>query len=147
MSFNKTNRSDSAQNDSFKMLCRNFAMQSSAHGLRRAAAARSLYTRIFWISVFILALICCTFHCSFLVKNFLSYPRMTITEEIHADEISFPSITVCNLNIFKKSYIDKQFEMLRQMTQTHQPNHSMNPYEIDPTAFCYKSIDEFFVQE
>ncbi|GFS66341.1 acid-sensing ion channel 4-B [Nephila pilipes] len=137
------NYSDSSQSSTFYMLCRNFAVQSSAHGLRRAATARSAYTRIFWITVFVMALICCTFHCSFLVKTFLSYPRMTITEEIHADEISFPSITVCNLNIFKKSYIDKQFEMLRQMTQTLHLNTSVNPSEIDPTAFCYKSIDEF----
>ncbi|GFX90999.1 amiloride-sensitive sodium channel subunit beta [Trichonephila clavipes] len=42
-----------------------------------------------------------------------------------------------------ESYIDKQFEMLRQMTQTLHLNNSMNPSEIDPTAFCYKSIDEF----
>ncbi|GFS33817.1 acid-sensing ion channel 4 [Trichonephila inaurata madagascariensis] len=33
--------------------------------------------------------------------------------------------------------------MLRQMTQTLHLNNSMNPSEIDPTAFCYKSIDEF----
>ncbi|GBL92598.1 Acid-sensing ion channel 4 [Araneus ventricosus] len=143
MSSDKYNHPDSTQNSSFYIICRNFAMQSSAHGLRRAASARSVYTRIFWITVFVMALICCTFHCSFLVKNFLSYPRMTITEEIHADEIGFPSITVCNLNIFKKSYIDQQFEKLRQMTQSPPANNSMNPSEIDPTAFCYKSIYEF----
>lgn len=102
MSVIKSASQEPQQNGSFYTLCRNFAVQSSAHGLRRAATARSLYTRIFWVTVFILALICCTFHCSFLVKTFLSYPRMTITEEIHADEITFPSITVCNLNIFKK---------------------------------------------
>ncbi|GBL96527.1 Acid-sensing ion channel 4 [Araneus ventricosus] len=128
---------DSTRNSSFYIICRNFAMQSSAHGLQRAASARSVYIRIFWLTVFIVALICCTFHCSFLVKKFLSYPRMTITEEIHADEIDFPSITVCNLNIFKK------FEMLRQMTRNPPANNSMNPSEIDPTAFCYKSIYEF----
>lgn len=88
--------------NSFCTLCRRFAVQSSAHGLRRAATARSTYTRIFWVIVFFLALIGCIFHCSFLIKTYLSYPRMTITEEIHADEITFPSITVCNLNVFKK---------------------------------------------
>ncbi|KAG8178736.1 hypothetical protein JTE90_027054 [Oedothorax gibbosus] len=143
MSTDKNTHPDIQQDGSFYTLCQNFAVQSSAHGLRRAATARSIHTRIFWVTVFMLALICCTFHCSFLVKTFLSYPRMTITEEIHADEITFPSITVCNLNIFKKSYIDRQFEILRQMTQTVPHNLSVTASEIDPTAFCYKSIDEF----
>ena len=101
-SIDPKNRSEMDESGSFCTLCRRFAIQSSAHGLKRAATARSTYTRIFWVVVFFLALTGCTFHCSFLIKTYLSYPRMTITEEIHADEISFPSITVCNLNVFKK---------------------------------------------
>lgn len=33
--------------------------------------------------------------------------------------------------------------MLRQVTQTFHQNISVSASEIDPTAFCYKSIDEF----
>ncbi|KFM76467.1 Amiloride-sensitive cation channel 4-A, partial [Stegodyphus mimosarum] len=102
-----------------------------------------MYTRVFWVTVFLLAMTGCTFHCSFLVRTYLSYPRMTITEEIHADEITFPSITVCNLNVYKKSYVDKQLEILRQVTQAFYYNATLSVAGIDPTAICYKPFEEF----
>ncbi|KAH7954366.1 hypothetical protein HPB49_018043 [Dermacentor silvarum] len=43
---------------------------------------------------------------SFLTSNYFSYPIMTATEEVHAEELHFPAITVCNLNLLRKSSFD-----------------------------------------
>ena len=43
------------------------------------------------------------YHISFLLTNYFDYPVATSTEEIHATELEFPTVTICNLNNVKKS--------------------------------------------
>ncbi|XP_050039758.1 acid-sensing ion channel 4-A-like [Dermacentor andersoni] len=96
---------DDEQERSFGALNRQFAERCTAHGFNRIASTRNL-RRFLWIAVVVVAVGGFLYHISFLTANYFSYPIMTATEEVHAEELHFPSITVCNLNLLRKSSFD-----------------------------------------
>ncbi|GIX94256.1 acid-sensing ion channel 1C [Caerostris darwini] len=97
-------------------LCKNFASQSTTHGLRRISETEGTIGKLLWTLIFFVALGGLTYHCSFLIQKYLKFSKVTTTEEIHAKELDFPALTVCNLNILKKSFIADQLEKNRNTT-------------------------------
>lgn len=89
-------------------LCKNFASQSTTHGVRRILETESNFGKFVWTVIFLTALAGCTYHCSFLILKYLRYEKVTTTEEIHSKELEFPALTVCNLNILKKNFLVDQ---------------------------------------
>ncbi|KAF8785859.1 Acid-sensing ion channel 4-A like protein [Argiope bruennichi] len=94
MSRDKHSHPDSSQNSSFYIICRNFAMQSSAHGLRRAASARSVY--------------------SIVVVNAYPSPRYGLCHTISVNQLSLQNVTTpglalglrLTLNIQRDEYLN-----------------------------------------
>ncbi|KAH7968657.1 hypothetical protein HPB52_010513 [Rhipicephalus sanguineus] len=93
---------DDEQEDSFGTLNRQFAERCTAHGFNRIASTHRL-RRMLWVVIVVVAVGGFLYHISFLTSNYFSYPIMTATEEVHAEELHFPAITVCNLNLLRKS--------------------------------------------
>lgn len=93
------------QEHSFGTLNREFAERCTAHGFNRIASTRRL-RRLLWAVIVVVAVGGFLYHISFLTSNYFSYPIMTATEEVHAEELHFPAITVCNLNLLRKSSFD-----------------------------------------
>ncbi|KAH8024966.1 hypothetical protein HPB51_002380 [Rhipicephalus microplus] len=93
------------QEQSFGTLNREFAERCTAHGFNRIASTRRL-RRLLWAVIVVVAVGGFLYHISFLTSNYFSYPIMTATEEVHAEELHFPAITVCNLNLLRKSSFD-----------------------------------------
>ncbi|XP_028966785.1 acid-sensing ion channel 1A [Galendromus occidentalis] len=89
---------------SFGELNEIFALSVTAHGFARIALTKKHRLRqIFW-TLFVIAAMCgFLYHISFLLSNYFDYPVSTSTEEIHATELDFPTVTICNLNNVKKT--------------------------------------------
>ncbi|GBL74822.1 Acid-sensing ion channel 1C [Araneus ventricosus] len=113
------------------VLCKNFASQSTIHGLRRISETENTVGKLLWTLIFLTALAGLTYHCSFLIQKYLRFSKVTTTEEIHAKELDFPALTVCNLNILKKSFIQDQLEKNQNTTF----NRSK--------GFCFESEETF----
>ncbi|XP_076330608.1 acid-sensing ion channel 4-A-like [Tachypleus tridentatus] len=110
-------------------LCEAFAYRSSAHGIPRIVTARGGFRKFMWLFVFVLAVGGFGYHSIVLITTYLSYPRLTTTDEIHATEIEFPSVTVCNVNSLKKEYFEKLFPVF----------NSSFPYQLHPSPIPSES--------
>lgn len=105
-------------NLSIKDLCREFAEQATTHGLRRIAETKTTFAKFFWTLFFLSALAGCFYHCSFLIQKYLKFAKVTTTEEIHAKELQFPALTVCNMNILKNDFFTEQ--LAKNENTTHE---------------------------
>ncbi|XP_067126307.1 acid-sensing ion channel 4-A-like [Centruroides vittatus] len=141
----KLNLEAQSQNSSLCGLCRSFAYRSSAHGVQRIASSQDNARRLMWSVVFLFAIAGCGFHSVYLILTYLSYPRMTITEEIHADHIDFPALTVCNLNPLKKSSIREHLLETHQSVSEfyNQDKYDDDDDEIEERGICFRSENEF----
>lgn len=99
-----------------KDLCREFAEQATTHGLRRIAETKTTFGKLFWTFVFLSALAGCFYHCSFLIQKYLKFSKVTTTEEIHAKQLEFPALTVCNMNILKNAFFTEQLSVNENTT-------------------------------
>ncbi|KAF8784707.1 Acid-sensing ion channel 1C like protein [Argiope bruennichi] len=113
------------------VLWKNFASQSTIHGLRRISETENTIGKVLWTLIFLTALAGLTYHCSFLIQKYLKFSKVTTTEEIHAKELDFPALTVCNLNILKKSFIQDQLEKNQNTTFKR------------TKGFCFESEESF----
>ena len=82
-----------------------FCADTTAHGLGRAAAAKSWVARLFWIAIFIAAFIYSILQICKSVVAYLSYPTKTDISLVNKEKLPFPAVTVCNINPFKQSEI------------------------------------------
>ncbi|XP_014813480.1 PREDICTED: proline-rich protein 36-like [Calidris pugnax] len=87
---------------------RAFAHSSSLHGISHvfaygaASLRRALWGGFFLGSLGLLGLVCAE-----RVAYFLSYPHVTKLDEVAAPNLTFPAITICNLNEFRFSKITR----------------------------------------
>ncbi|CAI5789459.1 acid-sensing ion channel 1C-like [Podarcis lilfordi] len=85
-----------------------FARGSSLHGLSHLVAhgSRSL-RRLLWALAFGGSLALLALVCAERVAYFLSYPHVTKLDEVAAPNLTFPAVTLCNLNEFRFSKITR----------------------------------------
>ncbi|XP_053265755.1 acid-sensing ion channel 3 isoform X1 [Podarcis raffonei] len=85
-----------------------FARGSSLHGLSHLVAhgSRSL-RRLLWALAFGGSLALLALVCAERVAYFLSYPHVTKLDEVAAPNLTFPAVTLCNLNQFRFSKITR----------------------------------------
>lgn len=87
---------------------REFCSDTTAHGLGRIAAATSWPARVFWIAIFGFAFLYSTIQISRSVKTYLSYPTKTDVTLVTKEQLTFPAVTICNINWpFKQSKLKK----------------------------------------
>ncbi|CAN7998564.1 unnamed protein product, partial [Ixodes hexagonus] len=145
------------------LLNKHFAERCTAHGFSRIASTGSNgLQRLTWVCIVIVAVGGFLYHISFLTSNYFSYPIMTATEEVHADELHFPSITVCNLNLMRKSFFEDYLKDVAAKSgypisaTTERPSGNLKTktkdlfspttkgYSYDDdTEVCYKTVEEF----
>ncbi|XP_038029590.2 acid-sensing ion channel 3 isoform X1 [Anas platyrhynchos] len=87
---------------------RAFASSSSLHGISHifAYGAVSL-RRVLWSVFFLGSLGLLLLVCAERVAYFLTYPHVTKLDEVAAHNLTFPAITICNLNEFRFSKITR----------------------------------------
>lgn len=82
---------------------REFCASTTAHGLGRAAEAKSRLARIFWMLIFTAAFILSVYQISSSFHDYLQFPTQTEVYLVNKERLFFPAVTVCNLNPFKLS--------------------------------------------
>ncbi len=81
-------------------------LQSTAHGIPRAARGPSLIRRLFWVLIFIVCFMSFIVQTGFLCARFFSFPVNTKLTVRTRKNVTWPAVTVCNLNKFSKDRID-----------------------------------------
>ena len=78
---------------------------TTIHGLGHVVKAKSAPSRLFWVTVFVLTLGGCTFSVLDRIVTFAKRPTATtIAVDSSQHNVSFPSVTICNLNSVRLSY-------------------------------------------
>ncbi|CAJ0606181.1 unnamed protein product [Cylicocyclus nassatus] len=93
----------------YKEIRHRFERQSTFHGISHAALAPNKRWRIFWYTAFWLCFLCLAVQIFFLVIKYLQYAK-TVDLDLKFENAPFPSITLCNLNPYKKSAINQNPE-------------------------------------
>ncbi|XGW10769.1 hypothetical protein V3C99_012346 [Haemonchus contortus] len=89
----------------YKEIRARFERQSTFHGISHAALAPNNRWRCFWYTAFWLCFFCLAIQIFFLVVKYLQYAK-TVDLDLKFENAPFPSITLCNLNPYKKSAIN-----------------------------------------
>ncbi|XP_022661100.1 acid-sensing ion channel 1-like isoform X2 [Varroa destructor] len=131
-------------NITFGELNEEFAMSVTAHGFARIALTKKHRIRqIFWMIFVICAVLGFLYHVSFLLGNYFDYPVSTSTEEIHAAELDFPAITLCNLNILKKTKFEAYLkDTIKRQEEQEAQTSEMPDFLATTSAAGLKGNDE-----
>ncbi|XP_053116363.1 acid-sensing ion channel 3 isoform X6 [Hemicordylus capensis] len=85
-----------------------FASASSLHGLRHVFAYGALsLRRLLWALFFLGSLALLALVCVERLAYFFTYPHVTKLDEVAAPNLTFPAVTICNLNEFRFSKITR----------------------------------------
>ncbi|XP_071104046.1 acid-sensing ion channel 5-like [Haliotis cracherodii] len=85
-----------------------YARHSTMHGIPSIVGSRLYRGRsIFWcIVVMVMAILLVTvIYCQ--MSDFYRYPTVTSVNVRYVDEEDFPAVTICDLNVFNKEFMDK----------------------------------------
>ena len=108
---------------------------TTIHGLGHVVKAKSTLSRLFWVTVFVLTLGGCTFSVLDRVVTFAKRPTATtIAVDSSQHNVSFPAVTICNLNSVRLSYaVEHNLTLLLSYIQ--------NPFVYNSTI-CNSLLDE-----
>ncbi|XP_071590565.1 acid-sensing ion channel 3 isoform X1 [Heliangelus exortis] len=87
---------------------RSFAHRSSLHGIGHIFTQGGAWLRRgLWVGFFLGSLGLLLGVCAQRVAHFLTYPHVTKLDEVAATNLTFPAITICNLNEFRFSKLTR----------------------------------------
>ena len=82
---------------------RRYIENTTTHGVVRIFTGKSKMGRLFWAIVFVCALGMCLSTIAERIRYLASDPTTTtVTQKVNHNGISFPAVTICNVNPFKK---------------------------------------------
>ena len=85
---------------------RKFAETTNTHGVRQILIGKSLIRKIFWGSFFLFSLTFCLVNISRSIQFYIGIPTATTVTSRHVPSLEFPAVTVCNMHLFRSSYLD-----------------------------------------
>ncbi|CAH3105581.1 unnamed protein product [Porites lobata] len=121
---------------SIKQVLSNFCGYTTAHGLGRLAESRNVIRRIAWSLFCIGALVMFVLQIKNLFLIYLSRPVATVVNVHHESRVSFPAVTICNLNMIRLDKLPHDFisTLLEELkgegmdsATTGQPESTANP--------------------
>ncbi|KAJ7377745.1 Acid-sensing ion channel 2 [Desmophyllum pertusum] len=83
-----------------------FVESSTLHGMRYVFTSPTTFRRILWAFFLLSGMGYFSFHSSKLLEKYFSYPIATKVTLVHEKEPDFPSVTICNFNMFRKSLVN-----------------------------------------
>ncbi|XP_033095715.1 acid-sensing ion channel 1A-like [Anneissia japonica] len=84
-----------------------YSEKSSVIGLSYIADTNSKTSRKFcWLSLLIFGLIMLTIQLWVGVEHLMSRPILSVVKVVYEPSLEFPAVTICNFNMFRKSYIN-----------------------------------------
>ena len=96
-----------------------FGENTSFHGIAGIINAKHcLWIRLTWIFCFLLMAVIYLFMLTTTIINYYQYPVVTNVEYRTADEIAFPSVTICNMNMARYSAVLQDDRAIAMYTST-----------------------------
>ncbi|XP_071490072.1 epithelial sodium channel subunit alpha-like [Diadema antillarum] len=96
-----------------------FATTTTAHGIPNIYSARSIIEKIFWTLAFLVCLGVFLRQSEILIADYLSFPYTTRTDIITSAALQFPAITLCNVNMMRRSkLINTRFQGLLKLDES-----------------------------
>ena len=87
-------------------ILRDFAINSTSHGIPNIARAKSAFLKIIWLFFFLISSTICSFLIFKAISNYCSHETITKLTNRYEFPAEFPTITICNQNIFaSKDYL------------------------------------------
>ena len=99
-------RSDRRRQIQWNLLFQNFAGWTSLVGIQHIGSAPDKKFTLVWTMIFLGSLLMFLWHCSWLASQFLAYKKDTSVILLQNFELTFPAVTLCNLNPYKRSKLD-----------------------------------------
>ncbi|XP_062617799.1 amiloride-sensitive sodium channel subunit alpha-like [Saccostrea cucullata] len=87
---------------SLRKLCGRFADKTAMQGVGYINSARFWYSKAIWVFLLMVAFGWMIFHLVYLISQFLELPVQTKIS-LGFNSLQFPAVTVCNMNVVKKS--------------------------------------------
>ena len=93
----------------FKKDCTRFKKyieSTTAHGVVRIFIGKSLLRRIFWLFIVFASTSGCLYNCSDRIRFLSSKPTATTITVDRRQNVIFPAVTICNLNMLRRDYLE-----------------------------------------
>lgn len=84
--------------------------ESNAHGLAKIATSLTTKRKVLWSLLVILGFTAATVQLSFLVKKFLSYNVVEVSNMKEGMPVEFPAVTICNIATISIAKVNKLLE-------------------------------------
>ncbi|XP_070576178.1 uncharacterized protein [Ptychodera flava] len=89
-----------------KMLAKDFAASTTAHGLPKIFESRHVLLTLFWTLIFMTAMGVSIWQSSKLIKQYAARDVNTRIEVVTAKSLPFPAVSICNTNKLRKSAVE-----------------------------------------
>ncbi|XP_033101245.1 acid-sensing ion channel 1C-like [Anneissia japonica] len=86
----------------------------SAHGIPNIKRTQSPIRRLLWVCAFLASFSMCVWQVKSLIYAFLDRQVTTNVDIKSVTVLSFPAVTICNLNNMRRSYMEKQDELVEE---------------------------------
>ena len=93
------------KHDSTKFM--KFIQSTPTHGVVHIFTGKSVIRRLFWLLILLAAGGYCFYNILDRIQFLLSNPTTTSTTVVRQETLAFPAVTICNLNIVKRSYLEE----------------------------------------
>ena len=81
---------------------------TTAHGVVRIFTGKSIIRRLFWLAIVLVAAGGCLFNISDRIRFLISDPTSTALSITRLSTLTFPAVTVCNLNNFRADVLEER---------------------------------------
>ncbi|XP_071794507.1 uncharacterized protein [Asterias amurensis] len=90
-----------------------FGENTTAHGVPAITRSKRVVAKLFWLAVFLIMLGLFCFQATLVLVEYYGYPSTTKVKLETAPYLNFPSVTICNMNRFRRSkLVGTRFEGL-----------------------------------
>lgn len=97
--------------NSFREALELFGSRTTAHGLCQIDSSTTKTRKVFWVLLSLAALGVSARNIVGLVQEYFTFPVTTEVRVVYESRLEFPSVTVCNMNQFKRSRLHNDSTM------------------------------------
>ena len=122
-----------------------YIQSTTTHGVVYIFIGKSKIRRLFWLVIVLTAGIGCLFNVSNRIIFLASGPTSTTVSFIETDSVDFPAVTLCNLNLIRKSYLESVSPGLAELIRN--AFYAQGSYQLCKNAFEQLEPNSVFVNE
>ncbi|EDO36191.1 predicted protein [Nematostella vectensis] len=118
---------------SVRAIFKDFSDRTSCHGIGQIGGSQSVMWRVSWLMIFLAGLGMVLYQGLTLLDTYLNKPTATAVDITYSEVTNFPSVTICNMNMIKKSQL-QHFPQVKRLVDTFNNMTSSNS-SLNSSAF------------